>query len=298
MKKLRAVLCSLLCLTILFTVTACGEDNAFKGNFKKEATAEQITLITTDVKKAASDGAVETIEDADGVKLSLDYYMKVVSDGVTTVSKLETSHETALVDGKIVSATEVEGEYKSGDKKQEIEYDFYFDNDNVYINADGVKKYVNVGTPIIGNTIANSVNNMLKSYMMTGAISSLVDDIVACSAEQLSNLGVKVYVDDSGKTTKIKYAMNASVVANMEGYEESAIDFDEYSVVIVLDQNKALYGVKVVVDYTVRSGENSITNKMEASIRLTDEKPDMPSFKKYEQITDLQGFNDLFKNIG
>lgn len=294
MKRLKVVLCALLALSVLFAATACGTDE-FSGSFKNEATTEQITAMTADVKNAAGDSAVDTVKEASGVKLALEMYTKSVSDGKTSTSKMKTTYETAVVDGKVVSATEVEGEAKDGDEKKEIEYGFYFNDDKVYANVNGAKKYVSVGTPVIGNQVAEYITKMVNRYVMSSAMSAYVDDIVAFGTEQLSTVGIKVYIDDSGKTTKIKYSVPVEYLAEQYKMDKENVSLKEYSIILLLNSDKKLTGVKTVVDFTLKRGESSYTTQINASVLITDKKPSMPSFKKYEEITKLTDITDMFK---
>ena len=74
------------------------------------------------------------------------------------------------------------------------------------------------------------------------------------------------------------------------------VTFDEYSIVIVLDKNGALYGVKVILkNFAMTTQGMTMAMDMEGSLAITDEKPEFPSFKDYETI---DSFDDLASIMG
>ena len=57
MKKMKVILCLIVAVITVFVFTACG-GGTFDGNFKKEATAEEIKSVSADAKQ--STGACAT----------------------------------------------------------------------------------------------------------------------------------------------------------------------------------------------------------------------------------------------
>lgn len=83
----------------------------------------------------------------------------------------------------------------------------------------------------------------------------------------------------------------------MEGVGETAVEIKDYYVILVLDADKKLYGIKVKCDVSMNVNSESMEMKMEGEIAKTDKEVKYPSFNGYEDAT-AESLTELFKEMG
>lgn len=100
----------------------------------------------------------------------------------------------------------------------------------------------------------------VKDIVNFGMLTEFAGEIVMESAEALREAGVKVYMDKTDDMTKIKYAVDKDAYAKLGiGDRKAELELKEYYVIVVLDNNKGLVGVKVKCDVKATRNEKEIT---------------------------------------
>lgn len=292
MKKVKGLICVAVAAIMLFALTAC--NSTFSGNFKKEATAEEIAAITQDVKNTAGDSGAEVMfEDKTmGIAASVELELKTNSqkDGAQTL-KIKSEQQSAVsADDKVQLSSK--SEMKVNDKSFKTQA--YSKDGDFYLAVNDKK--VKIGTALSGS-LGIDLSEIANSMGGNSYLTEAVDDLIAFSAEELAAAGVKVYIDSSDEFTKIKYAISAKAAAEMEGVGETAVEIKDYYVILVLDADKKLYGVKVKCDVSMNVNSESMEMKMEGEIAKTDKEVKYPSFNGYEDAT-AESLTELFKEMG
>lgn len=292
MKKVKGLICVAVAAIMLFALTAC--NSTFSGNFKKEATAEEIAAITQDVKNAAGDSGAEVMfEDKTmGIAASVELELKTNSqkDGAQTL-KIKSEQQSAVsADDKVQLSSK--SEMKVNDKSFKTQA--YSKDGDFYLAVNDKK--VKIGTALSGS-LGIDLSEIANSMGGNSYLTEAVDDLIAFSAEELAAAGVKVYIDSSDEFTKIKYAISAKAAAEMEGVGETAVEIKDYYVILVLDADKKLYGIKVKCDVSMNVNSESMEMKMEGEIAKTDKEVKYPSFNGYEDAT-AESLTELFKEMG
>ena len=287
MKKVKGLICVAVAAIMLFALTAC--NSTFSGNFKKEATAEEIAAITQDVKNAAGDSGAEVMfEDKTmGIAASVELELKTNSqkDGAQTLKIKSVS-----ADDKVQLSSK--SEMKVNDKSFKTQA--YSKDGDFYLAVNDKK--VKIGTALSGS-LGIDLSEIANSMGGNSYLTEAVDDLIAFSAEELAAAGVKVDIDSSDEFTKIKYAISAKAAAEMEGVGETAVEIKDYYVILVLDADKKLYGVKVKCEVSMNVNSESMEMKMEGEIAKTDKEVKYPSFNGYEDAT-AESLTELFKEMG
>lgn len=291
MKKVKGLICVAVAAVMLFALTAC--NGTFSGNFKKEATAEEIAAITQDVKNAAgTDGSEVMFEDkAMGVAASVEVELKTNTQktGEKNIKIKSEQHSAVTDDNKVQLSSK--SEMRVNDKSYKTQAyakdgDFYF-----AINDNKIK----IGT-VLSGSLGIDLSKIADYMGGNSYLTEAVDELISFSAEELSAAGVKVYIDSSDEFTKIKYAISAKAAAEMEGVGESSVEIKDYYIILVLDADKKLYGVKVKCDMSASVNSESLMMKMEGEIAKTDKEVKYPSLNGYEDAT-AETLSEFFKDM-
>ena len=284
MKKLKAIVSALLVVVSIFAFTAC--DATFNGNFKEEATEEQLTQI----KSAAGSSYSEAIEE---------------EEGHGWVSKVNYEASMQLTDTPYTVAVKSESQI-GVDKDNKAQYAVKADltmngnKANVATYAKDGDLYVKV------NDKQGKVTTALTGQLADIKEMSYVDEVLKIANQALGYVttegtaavetpAVKVYVDASGDTFKIKYVFDKDAIS---GQYSGLIDgadaqvtwkSSEQSVIVVYNKDLTkLKGIKVVSDYSfsVTDGEDqfSVSYKINASVESTNKAVKYPNLSKYEDL--------------
>ena len=158
----------------------------------------------------------------------------------------------------------------------------YGTDGDIYIKIDEEK--LKIGTALSGS-LGIDFSKLTESVNGINYLNEPLNELLAFSGEQLSEAGVKVYIDQSEKFTKIKYSVSAKALAQMGSEEEANISLNDYYIIVVLDADKKLYGIKVLCDFVISDGTDSLSMKLEGSVEKSDEKIKFRSFEGYEEAT-------------
>lgn len=279
MKKIKVILCLFAALITVFAITAC--NGTFDGDFRQEATAEEIEAVTADIKAATGDEGTAALTSAQdkALKSEMDLEISVNTTGESNTLKIEAVQQSALTaDNKLQLKSE--SKLKVNDKSLEV--NVYSENGELYMDINGSK--LKVGTELSASlgfdasAIAEIANGL--EY-----VSEPVDELTTYTTQQLADAGIRVYIDKSDEFTKIKYALSAKAVAQIQDVQEVDIQLKNYYIIVVLDADKKLYGVKVFCDFTVNNGGSGLSMKMEGSVAKSDDKIKFDSFDDYEEAT-------------
>lgn len=285
MKKLKAIVSALLVVVSIFAFTAC--DATFNGNFKEEATEEQLTQI----KNAAGSSYSETIEEEEGhgwiYKINAE--INETDDGKTTNASLKGEVQVG-------SQTDGDGEYamkltmKNGDKKFNIEN--YLKDGAYYLKInDGKGKVENDLTGTIGSMMGSLIQMAGPAY-----ISMYADEAAALTVQGSASLeaaGIKAYVDASGDTFKIKYDFNTDAIKDtIDGGNTEDFKFDgnaKMNVIVVFNKDLTqLKGVRVEMNYNYSYTDGDYTNsgkmKLVSSVQANDKAVKFPNLSSYGDL--------------
>lgn len=290
MKKFRTFLCLMISAVMLFALTACG-DNTFEGNFKTEATTEEIKTVMADISKSAEGGALDS--EKVGLKIVTDQELTTTYNDKSMTLKSKAESTTQVVDKKVQIAAK--GTIGNGEKEYKVEE--YLNADGLYIDIDGNKGMISAKSEE-GKYLIEAVDDMAEMLADTDTIMSQLQVLFAVQPEEFEKAGIKVYIDSSKKATKIKYEVSADALKGLYGDEESGIkvDMKKYELYIVLDADKKLTGVKADVDMSVAfSAKNSIATKVTSSIEVNDKEIKFPNFKDYKELKEEKELEDFFK---
>ncbi len=280
MKKMKVILCLIVAVITVFAFTACG-GGTFDGNFKKEATAEEIKSVTADAKQATGENGTDAITAEvnkiikSNVKLDVSY----TEDGETIAIKIDSVQKTGITSENKVQFL---SENKLSINDKSLEMNVYGTDGDIYIKIDEEK--FKIGTALSGS-LGIDFNKLTESVNGIDYLNEPLNELLAFSGEQLSEAGVKVYIDQSEKFTKIKYSVSAKALAQMGSEEEANISLNDYYIIVVLDADKKLYGIKVLCDFVISDGTDSMSMKLEGSVEKSDEKIKFRSFEGYEEAT-------------
>ncbi len=290
MKKLKVIVSALLVVVSIFAFTACG---TFDGNFKEEATEEQLTQIKT----AAGSSYSEKIEEEDGhgwiakVNYNVEsargdksYKMSVKSESQTGVDKDKKAQYAVKSDITVNGKT--------------LNTAMYGKDGDIYLKVGD--KQAKAKTGLTGSIIdpedlsyineIKSIANEALSYISIQGSATVDSD------------ALKVYVDNSGDTFKIKYVFTQKAIASEYG-DDTNISWDgsEQNVIVVYNKDLSeLKGIKVTANYgfSTESGgkTKSVKVKMNASIEATTKAVKYPNLSKYEDMK-LSDLTDMSSEI-
>lgn len=270
---MKVILCLIVAVITVFAFTACG-GGTFDGNFKKEATAEEIKSVTADAKQATGENGTDAITAEvnkiikSNVKLDVSY----TEDGETIAIKIDSVQKTGITSENKVQFL---SENKLSINDKSLEMNVYGTDGDIYIKIDEEK--LKIGTALSGS-LGIDFSKLTESVNGINYLNEPLNELLAFSGEQLSEAGVKVYIDQSEKFTKIKYSVSAKALAQMGSEEEANISLNDYYIIVVLDADKKLYGIKVLCDFVISDGTDSMSMKLEGSVEKSDEKNQVQIF--------------------
>ena len=308
MKMLKRFVCLALSVTMIFSLAACG--GTFDGNYK-EVTGEEYNTVVADAQAAFEKGGIDGLlspktENSKNIRLAaaneaaasgakaeakvaLEYKG---ADGKKVQYNVATSEEVCVNDGKLEMAAKSETTIKSTIKEttnSTLKAEVYSKDGNLYLGVKAENKGFKATEPMDSKlkvtTESTGAIDMSVKYMVNfGMLNEYAESIVMKSADALNKAGVKVYMDNKGDTLKIKYALDKDAYAKLGfGDSKAEVELKEYYVIVVLDNNKGLVGVKVKCDIKSTRNGDVTTGKVEGSVEKTDKGVKFPSFDKYEE---------------
>ena len=308
MKMLKRFVCLALSVTMIFSLAACG--GTFDGNYK-EVTGEEYNTVVADAQAAFEKGGIEGLlspktENSKAIRLAaaneaaasgakaeakvaLEYKG---ADGKKVKYNVATSEEVCVNDGKLEMAAKSETKIQSTIKEttnSTLKAEVYSKDGNLYLGVKAENKGFKATEPMDSKlkvtTESTGAIDMSVKYMVNfGMLNEYAESIVLKSADTLNKAGVKVYMDNKGDTLKIKYALDKDAYAKLGfGDSKAEVELKEYYVIVVLDNNKGLVGVKVKCDIKSTINGDVTTGKVEGSVEKTDKGVKFPSFDKYEE---------------
>lgn len=308
MKMLKRFVCLALSVTMIFSLAACG--GTFDGNYK-EVTGEEYNTVVADVKTAYEKGGIDGLlspktENSKTIRLAaaneaaasgakaeakVDLEYKG-ADGKKVKYNVATSEEVCVNDGKLEMAAKNETKIQSTIKEttnSTLKAEVYSKDGNLYLGVKAENKGFKATEPMDSKlkvtTESTGAIDMSVKYMVNfGMLTEYAESIVLKSADTLNKAGVRVYMDNKGDTLKIKYALDKDAYAKLGfGDSKAEVELKEYYVIVVLDNNKGLVGVKVKCDIKSTINGDVTTGKVEGSVEKTDKGVKFPSFDKYEE---------------
>lgn len=308
MKMLKRFVCLALSVTMIFSLAACG--GTFDGNYK-EVTGEEYNTVVADAQAAFEKGGIEGLLSpktensktirlaaaneaaASGAKAEAKVALEYKgADGKKVKYNVATSEEVCVNDGKLEMAAKSETTIKSTIKEttdSTLKAEVYSKDGNLYLGVKAENKGFKATEPMDSKlkvtTESTGAIDMSVKYMVNfGMLNEYAESIVMESADALNKAGVKVYMDNKGDTLKIKYALDKDAYAKLGfGDSKAEVELKEYYVIVVLDNNKGLVGVKVKCDIKSTRNGDVTTGKVEGSVEKTDKGVKFPSFDKYEE---------------
>ncbi len=308
MKTLKRFVCLALSVTMIFSLAACG--GTFDGNYK-EVTGEEYNTVVADVQTAFGKGGIDGLLSpktensktirlaaaneaaASGAKAEAKVALEYKgADGKKVKYNVATSEEVCVNDGKLEMAAKSETTIKSTIKEttnSTLKAEVYSKDGNLYLGVKAENKGFKATEPMDSKlkvtTESTGAIDMSVKYMVNfGMLNEYAESIVMKSADALNKAGVKVYMDNKGDTLKIKYALDKDAYAKLGfGDSKAEVELKEYYVIVVLDNNKGLVGVKVKCDIKSTRNGDVTTGKVEGSVEKTDKGVKFPSFDKYEE---------------
>ncbi|MGN1099346.1 MAG: hypothetical protein ACI4S9_03300 [Christensenellales bacterium] len=314
MKKISKIVIAVLLVTIMFSLSACGEDAVFKGNYK-EATDEDLANLSTQLSETTVMEPEEGAESA-GAELSANLSISAkqgtdsMSISLKAGSKLSVSKEgEASVSGNVELTAKNSGVFENDgtDTFSEVSAkgNVYMDSKNIYYDGSITKDKEDV---INGkNKLSLSILEMIAGSM-GDMIGSIIPDIEiggeAPSVEQIKEFlaehGITLYVDSSDGF-KVKASVSEeyikAVFSGMMGGTESGAEltvgvknFDFY---LVIDKEGRMAGVKADVSFTVKATVDGETVELnvdgDVSFKVADVTVTLPEdlkeYKDYNPIT-------------
>lgn len=308
MKMLKRFVCLALSVTMIFSLAACG--GTFDGNYK-EVTGEEYNTTVADVQTAFGKGGIDGLLSpktensktirlaaaneaaASGAKAEAKVALEYKgADGKKVKYNVATSEEVCVNDGKLEMAAKSETTIKSTIKEttdSTLKAEVYSKDGNLYLAVKAENKGFKATEPMDSKlkvtTESTGAIDMSVKYMVNfGMLTEYAESIVLKSADALNKAGVRVYMDNKGDTLKIKYALDKDAYAKLGfGDSKAEVELKEYYVIVVLDNNKGLVGVKVKCDIKSTINGDVTTGKVEGSVEKTDKGVKFPSFDKYEE---------------
>ena len=279
MTKLKKLLCLALSAVMVFTLAACG--STFDGNYK-EVTGEEYNTTVADVQAAFKKGGINGLLNP----------------------KTESSKTIRLVEAAVKSDLKVKS--KTGEKSIDstLKTEVYAKDGDFYLGVKAENKGDKEFEPTdkklkFSTALTGALSVDVNSVVSFGMLSEYAESIVMESADELNKAGVKVYMDNSGDTIKVKYVVDLKAYGDLEiGAERASYDLKDCYVIVVLDKNKGLVGVKVKLDVTAKRDFETIVTKVEGSVEKTDKGVKFPAIDKYEEATLESGaglLNDLLE---
>ncbi len=322
MTKLKKLICLALSAVMVFTLAACG--STFDGNYK-EVTGEEYNTTVADAQAAFKSGinglldgktasgnkdvrlAAANETAASGAKAELKINLEYKESGGKKVRyDAKTSEEICVNNDKLEMAAKSEVKIKSTIKEtidSTLKSEVYSKDGNLYLNVKAENKGFKATDPMdsklkVTTAFTGALSVSVKDIVNFGMLTEFAGEIVMESAEALREAGVKVYMDKTDDMTKIKYAVDKDAYAKLGiGDRKAELELKEYYVIVVLDNNKGLVGVKVKCDVKATRNEKEITTtKVEGFVEKTDKGVKFPSFDKYEEAT-LENVTTTAKGI-
>lgn len=258
MKKSIRVLIALMLVGVLsLALVGCGD--AFGGNYKEVSEAEANAALTS-VSTAIQ---ADDFQQLNGYKLS--GTMKVSGYG----SSVEVSYDThtALVNGAVAQNVKVSTKMSAGGINSNVEAQTFIKDNVLYVKSGDVKIKIDYSSYVdeeSGFSYCDLAG--LELFDLVGEIVGTVD------VTEIESEGIKVLVDKSDDTVKVKYELTGFFKENGATAKEA------YAVIIV--KNGKLEGMKLVIDATVEG----TTMKYDVKLEKSGDAVSIPSTDGYTEV--------------
>lgn len=313
MKKISKIVIAVLLVTIMFSLSACGEDAVFKGNYK-EATDEDLANLSTKLSETTVMEPEEGAESAGAeISANLSISAKQGSDSMSislkASSKLSVSKEgEASMSGNVDLTAKNSGVFENDgtDVFSEVSAkgNVYMDSENIYYDGSVTKDKEDI---INGkNKISLSILGMIAGAI-GGGIDSIIPDIEVGgevpSVEEIKALlaeyGITLYVDSSDGF-KVKASVSEEYLktafSGMMGTTESeaglTVEVKNFDFYLVIDKDGKMAGVKADVNFTVKATVDGETVELnidgDVSFKVADVTVTLP-----EDLNDYKDYNPV-----
>ena len=305
MKRLKSLACLALALVMVFTLAACG--STFDGNYK-EVTGEDYNNTVTEVKTAYEKGGVNSmlegkstsgsksirLADADsstavGAKAELNMTVNYKKGDKEYAIETKNTQNVGVSDSKVVIAATSSAKIN----KTELKTEAYSKDGDLYVRVKSGDKDNKIKvTTLLSGAFSLSLDELVDF----DELNEYASQVVTLSADTLNSFGVKVYMDKGDETMKVKYVLDQEAFKKLMGEEDStdsAFEFKEYYVIVVLDNNKGVTGVKVVCDVQLTVDEAVVGTKIEGYVERSDKEVKLPSLDDYSDVTVSSGLETM-----
>lgn len=258
MKRSFRVLIALMLVGVLsLALVGCGDN--FDGNYKEVSEAEANAALTS-VSTAIQ---TEDFQQLNGYKLN--GTMKVSGSGYN----MEVSYDshTALVNGSVVQSVKAKTSMSAGGINSNIELQTIIKDNVLYVKSGDAKIKVDYSAYV--NEEASFSYLELSGLELMDLIGEIVGtiDVTAVESE-----GIKVLVDKSDDTVKVKYELTGFFKANGATAKEA------YAAIVV--KNGKLEGIKLIIDATAEG----TTMRYDVKLEKSGDAVSIPSTDGYTEV--------------
>lgn len=303
MKKiLRITLCLILSLSVL-SLFACGGDNTFEGNFKHEATEEELTQL------AGALSSEDLVADSNNIGFNLSLTMSSSSDSSFSEDytqssdmsfdfdmkmKVTSNGEDAPVmkmsmDGKFNIDVDVQTPSKTSKTKVSGDANAYADATGLYIGynmkakENGKEESVSEKTKFSIEEFGAVLEGLLGSFTPEDPdVSDEPGDLdFSALISKAEELGLKVYVDASNGY-KVKISIPYSALSDYIEDVDGDITLNTCDLYITLDKDNRLVGIKFEIEMentsnSIYTGNTTATAKITLIAKIADVNISTPS---------------------
>lgn len=243
MKKGFRVLIALMLVGVLsLALVGCGDN--FAGNYKEVSEAEANAALTSVSTAIAADD----FQQLNGYKLNGTVKMSVKGDSM----EISYDSHTALVGGAVTQNVNVKTNMVASGSTRKFDAQIFIKDNVLYVKSGEMKMKVDY---------ASYVNDQpSSSYVVLSGIELLdfIGEIVGMTdVTEIEEEGVKILLDKSGDTVKVKYELTEWAKKNGVTAKEA------YAIIIV--KNGKLEGVKLIIDANDNDGSIYFDVKLEKS---------------------------------
>ena len=310
-KKLTLVLCLALIAALSVSLIACSQ-SMFDGDFDKQATSEQARKAWDTASEAiyggvsaaalAGDDAESPVNGWDGMSFA------VSVDRFAGAGNEDTSHSAAVAlsfNGSILfdmSGFAVNGSASGrvDEKDVNVKLGAYMQNNVYYADMSVLDSALQVKADASGSSIVSGVNSIFGDAIteLSSALAGLGLDytaliLSAIPYDELNELGMKAYIDDSGDYNRVKFELPVEIMGSIHSEGESFIDAlldANVSLIIVTDKDaNAFCGAKLDMNYQVDASADSVYAGSGASMSF--------SFNSASAVEGYPSDMDEFKSV-
>ena len=290
-KKLTLVLCLALIAALSVSLIACSQ-SMFDGDFDKQATSEQARKAWDTASEAIYGGvsaAALAGEDAESPVNGWDGMSFAVSvDRFAGAGNEDTSHSAAVAlsfNGSILfdmSGFAVNGSASGrvDEKDVNVKLGAYMQNNVYYADMSVLDSALQVKADASGSSIVSGVNSIFGDAIteLSSALAGLGLDytaliLSAIPYDELNELGMKAYIDDSGDYNRVKFELPVEIMGSIHSDKDA----------------NAFCGAKLDMNYQVDASADSVYAGSGASMSF--------SFNSASAVEGYPSDMDEFKSV-